>query len=477
MQLKPGTKLQNGKYEITRVLGQGGFGITYLAEHSLMDRRVCIKEFFVKEYCDRKEETSQVSLGAKGNAELMRRYMAKFIKEAQTVANLSHGNIVHIYDSFYENNTAYAVMEYIEGCTLAEWVRDHGPVPEERAVDYMRQIGAALSYAHDHRVMHLDVKPSNIMLAEDGKKAILIDFGMAKHYGESGEQTSNTPVGVSHGYAPLEQYKVGGVKGFSPPTDIYALGATMLFALTGERPAHAAELMAQDGLQRVDGDFSPSVKDAILMAMRSKKELRPQRVKDFLTLLDTPEEPDVTILSVEIEPDPVIRPKANDRPMMKSSFIGPAVPHHKTARLPIITIVYLALALVVGALAIWFIWDIRKEMAQEAWNPSPGWDPGFILSTVGALIAEIGILFLLCKWKCGSGLFVSGGLICLFMMALALFETWGDRLFAAMVGVVLLLVIVGITSLVLSIKGKQGLSGWQQQRKGFPKSLKQLFHH
>ena len=275
MQLTPGTKLQNGKYEITRVLGQGGFGITYLAEHSLMDRRVCIKEFFVKEYCDRKEETSQVSLGAKGNAELMRRYMAKFIKEAQTVANLSHVNIVHIYDSFYENNTAYAVMEYIEGCTLAEWVRDHGPVPEERAVDYMRQIGAALSYAHDHRVMHLDVKPSNIMLAEDGKKAILIDFGMAKHYGESGEQTSNTPVGVSHGYAPLEQYKVGGVKGFSPSTDIYALGATMLFALTGVRPAHAAELMAQDGLQRVDGDFSPSVKDAILMAMRSKKELRP----------------------------------------------------------------------------------------------------------------------------------------------------------------------------------------------------------
>ncbi len=472
MQLQQGTLLQNGKYKITRVLGQGGFGITYMAEQTMIDRVVCIKEFFVKQYCGRNEDTSQVSLGTKENEEMMRRYMAKFIKEAQTVAKLSHGNIVQIYDSFYENNTAYAVMEYIDGCTLAEWVRDHGPVSEETAVDYMHQIGAALSYAHDRRVTHLDVKPSNIMLADGGKKAILIDFGMAKHYGETGMETSNTPVGVSHGYAPLEQYQSGGVKGFSPATDIYALGATLYYALKGERPAPAAELMMKDdGLKDVEGDFSSSVKDAIIAAMQSRKESRPQSVEDFLDLLDAPDEPEVTILSVEVDPEPDFKVKVDSHPIKKDNMN-----QKKTARLPLITIVYLALGLVVGAVVFGLVWAIRSETIHDYWNPSPGWDFGFILSAAGVLIAEIGVVLMLCRWKGGFWMLLLGGFVFLVMMVMALVSKWPERAVLIFSVLIPLLFVYGITFLVLQIKGKQGISGWGQFKNGFPKSLKQMFH-
>ena len=315
MQLKPGTILQNGKYEIIKTLGQGGFGITYLAQHTLMERLVCIKEFFVKEYCDRDEETSQVSLGSKGNAAMMRQYMEKFMKEAKTVAKLEHPHIVKIHDVFKENNTSYAVMEYIDGCSLAEYVREHGPLPEQKAVDYIRQVCDALKYAHARKVMHLDVKPSNIMLSDDTTKATLIDFGMAKQYTDTGEQTSGTPVGVSHGYAPLEQYLEGGVKDFSPATDVYALGATLYFLLTGNRPAQANELALQGGLKRVEGPFSVSVKNAIITAMRFQIEDRPQSIDAFLKILDgeeLAEDDEKTVVpDSKPKPKPVSKPKPN----------------------------------------------------------------------------------------------------------------------------------------------------------------------
>ena len=112
-QLKVGSSLQEGKYKIERVLGQGGFGITYLATQELLDRKVCIKEFFFKEYCERDEATSHVSLGTQSNHELVERFMNKFLKEARTISQLDHRNIIKIHDIFKENNTAYYVMELI----------------------------------------------------------------------------------------------------------------------------------------------------------------------------------------------------------------------------------------------------------------------------------------------------------------------------------------------------------------------------
>ena len=212
MNLSTNTILQGGKYKIERVLGQGGFGITYLATQELLDRKVCIKEFFFKDSCSRKR-SGEVELGTIGNRDLVERFLNKFIKEARTISQLDHPNIIRILDIFKENNTAYYVMDFIEGSSLDDIVDKRGALPEKEAVDYIKQVASALDYIHQRSINHLDVKPANIMVRNDNK-AILIDFGVSKQYDEQGEQTSTTPVGISYGYAPMEQYMPGGVNTF-----------------------------------------------------------------------------------------------------------------------------------------------------------------------------------------------------------------------------------------------------------------------
>lgn len=283
-QLKPGSFLQRGKYKIEKVLGQGGFGITYLATQELLDRKVCIKEFFFKEYCERDEATSQVSLGTTTNRELVERFMEKFIKEARTISTLNHPHIIRIYDIFKENNTAYYVMEYIEGESLAELVKQQGALPEDMAVDYIKQVAFALDFVHQHSINHLDVKPANIMIRKSDNKAVLIDFGLSKQYDTQGGQTSTTPVGISHGYAPMEQYKQGGVSTFSPQTDIYALGATLYKLVTGNTPPQAMDIL-DEGLPSLPFSLSSSVVETIKKAMQPRKVDRPENMEEFLRLL------------------------------------------------------------------------------------------------------------------------------------------------------------------------------------------------
>lgn len=285
-QLKVGSSLQGGKYKIEKVLGQGGFGITYLATQELLDRKVCIKEFFFKEYCERDEATSQVSLGTQSNHELVERFMAKFLKEARTISQLEHPHIIRIHDIFKENNTAYYVMEYIEGESLADRVNHYGCLPESEAVEYIKQVASALDFIHQQSINHLDVKPANIMIRKSDNKAVLIDFGLSKQYDAQGGQTSTTPVGISHGYAPMEQYKQGGVSTFSPQTDIYSLGATLYKLVTGNTPPQASDVL-NDGLPELPLALSSKVRYAINQAMQVRKKDRPEDVKAFLDLVDT----------------------------------------------------------------------------------------------------------------------------------------------------------------------------------------------
>lgn len=280
--LQQNTLLQGGKYKIERVLGQGGFGITYLATQELLDRKVCIKEFFFKYSCSRKR-SGEVELGTIGNRDLVERFLNKFIKEARTISQLDHPNIIRILDIFKENNTAYYVMDFIEGSSLDDIVNKRGALPEKEAVDYIKQVASALDYIHQRSINHLDVKPANIMVRNDNK-AILIDFGVSKQYDKQGEQTSTTPVGISYGYAPLEQYRPGGVSEFSPQADIYSLGATLYRLLTGNTPPQAAEVL-NEGLPELPNKLSYEVKTAITKAMQVRKKDRPENVKDFLELL------------------------------------------------------------------------------------------------------------------------------------------------------------------------------------------------
>ena len=288
MQLKPDTILQEGKYRIIRTLGQGGFGITYEAKQVNLDRVVAVKEFFMKDCCERDIDSSTISVPTQSNREIVAKFKGKFVREAKMIASFDHPHIVRIIDIFDENGTAYYVMENLPGGSLADKVKKDGPLTEAKAEEYIRQVADALAYIHSQDTVHLDVKPSNILLNAKGD-AVLIDFGISKHYDTAGEQTSSTPVGISKGYAPLEQNRDGDVSQFKPSTDIYALGATLYYLVSGMTPPEAS-VVNEEGLDRPEG-ISDGMWMVIESAMQPKRKDRPQSVASFLKLLDEKTEP------------------------------------------------------------------------------------------------------------------------------------------------------------------------------------------
>ena len=285
--LQPNSTLQGGKYRIIEKLGQGGFGITYLAENTLLLGKVAIKEFFFKEYCDRDDSTSRVTIPTSGNREIVERFKQKFIKEARTIFSLNHPNIVRILDVFEENGTAYYVMDYIEGESLGDMVKRRGAIPEAEALGYVKDAASALEYIHSKNINHLDIKPSNLVLRHDDGKVLVIDFGVAKQYDAvTSEGTTTTPVGISHGYSPAEQYRKNGVQAFSPQSDVYALAATLFKLLTGNTPPEAMEIQ-DEGLpvaELQEKQISRPVISAIAMAMKGRHE-RTQSVAEFISNL------------------------------------------------------------------------------------------------------------------------------------------------------------------------------------------------
>ena len=313
MNLNPGTILHNGSYRVISILGRGGFGITYLAEQILAKRKVCIKEFFPKDYFKRDDGVDSISILSQGHAKIMGKFKEKFIKEAQTIASLDHPNIIHIIDVFEENNTAYYVMEYVEGGSLSDIVKEHGVLSESVAVKYIKDVALALAHIHEENINHLDVKPGNIMVRTKGDTAILIDFGLSKHYDEMGDQTSSTPVGISNGYAPMEQYNAGGVSSFSPATDIYSLGATLYYLVTGVVPP-VASVVGEDGIGALPEHLSSGVVTAINRSMSYWRKDRPQNIEEFLALLDLDNIEERTMVDVDatkIASATVVRTESN----------------------------------------------------------------------------------------------------------------------------------------------------------------------
>lgn len=285
MQLQKGSFLQSGKYKIEKSLGQGGFGITYLGVQVRLNRKVAIKEFFMKELCNRDYATSRVYVGSEGSRELVNRFRNKFLKEAQTIAALDDSHVIRIYDVFEENGTAYYVMEYLDSGDLLGRI-PAGGMEESDALAYIRELCKGLTYIHSHNILHLDVKPSNVLFRKTGE-TVIIDFGISKHYDDlGGQQTSTTPVGMSTGYAPMEQYARGGISSFSAATDIYSVGATLYHLLTGVRPPEA-NIISEDGLPELPDSISLSTRRAVCTAMSPRRKDRPQNVAEFLLLLDS----------------------------------------------------------------------------------------------------------------------------------------------------------------------------------------------
>ena len=287
MTLQQDYTLQNGKYRILKVLGQGGFGITYLAIQVRLDRKVAIKEFFMKNFCERNETTRQVTLGTAGSREMVNSCRKKFLKEAKHIALLNHPNIIRIIDVFDENSTSYYVMEYMEGGSLENKLGTIG-LSMSDATHYIVQVAEALKYIHEQKIAHLDIKPSNIML-NGNDEIVLIDFGVSKQYDFStGGQTSVSPAGYSSGYAPLEQYDPNGVKDFSPQTDIYSLGATYFKLLTGITPPNAFGITKDFLQEKLKAKGVPTaVISIICKSMEKSKENRFSDVSSFIEGLNS----------------------------------------------------------------------------------------------------------------------------------------------------------------------------------------------
>ncbi len=303
--LPVGSTLMQGKYRIVAVLGQGGFGITYKGEHTMLGTTVAIKEFFMKGACERDENSTHVTT-SQSNGELASRFRTKFLKEAKTLAALKHPNIIRVFDVFEDNGTAYYVMDYIEGNNLSDIVEGKGRLSEPLALKYIRQVANALDYLHQKKLLHLDVKPANILLDKNTGNAILIDFGVSKQYDQDGQQTSTTPPAISKGYSPVEQYAQGSnVKTFSPATDIYSLAATLYKLVTGNTPPESNLLLNEDEqLPPYPSNVSEVTRNAIAECLQTRKK-RPQSISEFLQLLDsepisnidTPEEEDTILKS------------------------------------------------------------------------------------------------------------------------------------------------------------------------------------
>lgn len=245
-QLTIGTLLRGGSYKIEKVLGQGSFGITYLAEHTNLGRKVAIKEFFMKELNSRGEDGSITGMT---DGSLSQNYCVKFQKEAINLSRLDHPNIVRVTDSFSENGTFYYVMDYIEGQNLNDYVKSHH-MDEAEATSIIKSVSDALIYMHEEKhMLHLDLKPGNVMRRNSDGHIFLIDFGLCKHFSEDGQPETSTTIGLgTAGYAPIEQGNKAKNGEFRPTIDVYALGATFYKLLTCETPPPASDLVSDDEL-------------------------------------------------------------------------------------------------------------------------------------------------------------------------------------------------------------------------------------
>lgn len=281
--LSAGSTLQNGKYVIDRILGQGGFGITYLATHSILKKKIAIKEFFPSVYCER-GENSVVSCSA-SNKPIMQKLKAKFTKEAKNIASLHHPNIITIFDIFDEYGTAYYVMDYVEGCSLHELVKQEGILQHSKIIKYIGEIGSALDYIHSLKIGHYDVKPGNILINKREDRAVLIDFGLSKRFTDDNDEQSSSLIGHSNGYAPIEQYDQSSKLTFSPTTDTYSLTATLYYLLCGERPQTSTEIVSQ-GL-KIPESVPEKIKKIIRKGMSVQQGRRYDSCKKITTDLES----------------------------------------------------------------------------------------------------------------------------------------------------------------------------------------------
>src|SRR3984893_9649446 len=293
---------QLDRYVIEGVLGSGGFGITYLAEDTMLGRRVAIKELLPGDFATRVGNATVAAKGRDSDHENFEWARKRFLEEGRALAACKHPNVVDVYGAFAANGTAYLVTAYEEGQDLERWLRGLGRPPTETELSgILWPLLSGLERVHEAGFMHRDIKPENIYLTAGGRP-VLLDFGSARQ--AIGSRSRILTAVITAGYAPFEQYHEGGQQG--PWTDIYALGAVMHRAITGKKPLEAAaRVMGKDPYQSLTAIYgrrdSATFLKGLERALRIKASERPQNIAQWRALIG--ENPSV-------ETTKLVRPKS-----------------------------------------------------------------------------------------------------------------------------------------------------------------------
>lgn len=275
----PGTILA-GRYIVGRVLGFGGFGVTYIGYDKKLNRKVAMKEYLPGEFSTRIPGQTQVTTYEGEREEQFNSGLEKFLDEARMLAKTQIANgVVQIYDSIHENGTAYIIMEYLEGRTLREYLEENDKLSVEEAKNIILPIMSALSEIHELGIIHRDIAPDNIFLTNDGKVKLL-DFGASRFATTS--HSKSLSVIIKPGYAPIEQYRSSSDQGTW--TDVYSLAATFYKMITGETPEDAMERVEKDELKKPSKmgiNINRSMENALMNALNIRVEDRTQSIEQL----------------------------------------------------------------------------------------------------------------------------------------------------------------------------------------------------
>ena len=290
--IKLGTTLQRGKYRVEAVIGEGGFGNTYMATNCETGERIAIKEFFWRGVTERDDMTGSISVSDISLYEVFKQQKEKFRKEAARLQQFNNPHIVHVYDQFEENGTAYYVMDFIDGESLSEKMKRTGlPLTEQEVRELLPQMLDALKCVHDAGLLHLDLKPGNLMVDKQGNVK-LIDFGASKQLdSQRGGATAKTRQTYTNGYAPREQMDENFSK-YGPWTDLYALGATLYCLLTKRRPPMPLDLDDDESDDKhialpFPENISEDTRSLVRWMMNTNRSKRPQSVSEIMRLVNT----------------------------------------------------------------------------------------------------------------------------------------------------------------------------------------------
>ncbi len=373
--LLPGTILNN-KFYVGEALGEGGFGITYIGRDTRLDMKVAIKEFYPNGCVTRNNTYSpQVTNSVTDERkDFFEKGKIRFLQEAQVLARFSdEPGIVGVRDFFEENNTAYIIMEYLDGINLKDYLKTKGVLSAEKTIELMMPIMMSLKKVHAQGMIHRDISPDNIMLV--GNKVKLLDFGAARNV--SAAENKSLSIMLKPGYAPEEQYRSKGNQG--PWTDIYALCATMYKCITGITPDDATQRVFSDEVKTPSAlgiKIPRYIENTIMRGMSVQQRDRFQSIEEMIRYLNSGEAtvqqpqkvvaPPRPVQQMPVQPRPVQPTPIQSRPVQPTPYVQPQQPPEKKKTGLIIGIIVAVLAIICAVVAVVLVSTSDNTKPEES---------------------------------------------------------------------------------------------------------------